>query len=107
MNEQSVKLLGLLGLGARGGNLVIGVDATRAALQREQARVVVKAADASPRAMEKVIRLARARSVPVIEGPSAEAIGTRLGRPPVMMVAVRDRDLAAGLLAAVGGTEGR
>ena len=86
---------------------MIGVDATRAALQRAQVRLVVQAADASPRAMEKVVRLAQAKAVPLIDGPTAEEIGTRLGRPPVMMVAVRDRDLAAGLLAAVGGPEGR
>ncbi|HRP08594.1 MAG TPA: ribosomal L7Ae/L30e/S12e/Gadd45 family protein [Gemmatimonadales bacterium] len=107
MNDRSARLLGLLGLGARGGKLVIGVDATRAALQGGRADLVVKASDASPRAMEKVVRLARAKSVPVVDGPAAEAIGSRLGRPPVMMVAVRDRDLAAGLLAAVGGPEGR
>ena len=34
-------------------------------------------------------------------------IGERLGRPPVMTVAVRDRDLAAGMLAAVAKPDGR
>ncbi len=61
--------------------------------------MVVLAADASARAVDKVERLARATGVPVIRGPAAEAIGDRLGRPPVMAVAVRDRELAAGLLA--------
>jgi ribosomal protein L7Ae-like RNA K-turn-binding protein len=100
-------MLGLLGLGVRGGRVAIGVDATRAQLQRGEARVVVLAADASPRAIEKVSALAKGKGVPVIVGPDAAVLGERLGRPPVMAVAVRDRDLAAGMLAAVATPDGR
>ena len=92
-------MLGLLGLGARGGRVAIGVGAARAALQRGEARVLVLASDASERALEKVERLAGGTGVPVIRGPAAGTIGDRLGRPPVMAVAVRDRELAKGLLA--------
>ncbi len=92
-------MLGLLGLGARGGRIAIGVGATRAALQRGEARVVLLAADASPRTLEKIERLALATGIPVRRGPAAETLGSRLGRPPVMAVAVRDRELAAGVLA--------
>lgn len=93
------RLVGLLGLGARGGHVILGVDGTRAALQREECRVVVLASDASPRATEKVVRLAQAKGVPLIAGPAAEQLGARLGRPPVMVVGVRDRALARGILA--------
>ncbi len=95
------RLLGLLGLGARSKRLAIGVGACRASLQRGEGRLVVLAADASARAVDKVERLARATGVPVVRGLTAEAIGDRLGRPPVMAVAVRDRELAAGMLALV------
>lgn len=95
--ERGDALLGLLGLGARGRGLVVGVDATRAALQRGAVPLVVLARDASERAVEKVLRLARAREVMVLPGPNAAAIGTRLGRPPVMAVAVLDRHLARGM----------
>lgn len=94
------RLLGLLGLGERGGRVVIGVDGTRAVLQRNDCAVVVMAEDASPRAVAKVRALAAGKGVTVITGPSADRLGARLGRPPVMVVAVRDRALAAGLLAA-------
>jgi ribosomal protein L7Ae-like RNA K-turn-binding protein len=79
--------------------VAIGVGAARAALQRGEARVGILASDASARTLEKVERLASGSGVPVLRGPMAEAIGARLGRPPVMAVAVRDRDLAAGILA--------
>ena len=90
-------LLGLLGLGRRAGGVVIGVDAVRRALQSEQLRCVVVASDAGARAMEKVVRLAEGRGVPVVQGPGADEIGARLGKPPVMAVGIRDRALADGI----------
>ena len=90
-------VLGLLGLGVRAGHVVIGVDGVRRALQARQVRCVVVASDASPRAVEKVIRLAEAHGVPLVPGPDAAAIGRQLGRPPVMVAGVRDRALADGM----------
>ena len=90
-------LLRLLGLGRRGGNLVIGVDAVRSQLQAGKLGCVVLAEDASPRAVEKVVRLAAGTKVPLVAGPSAAAIGAQLGKPPVMAVGVRDRALADGI----------
>jgi ribosomal protein L7Ae-like RNA K-turn-binding protein len=94
-------VLGLLGLGLRGGLVVLGVDAVRKELQSGTVRCVVLAADASPRAVEKVVRLAAGRRVPLVPGPDAAAMGERLGRPPLMVVGVRDRGLAEGILRTV------
>lgn len=91
-------LLRLLGLGHRGRNVVVGVDAVRQQLQAGTVYCVVVASDASPRAVEKVVRLAAGRSVPLVEGPDAATIGIQLGKPPVMAVGVRDRALADGIL---------
>jgi ribosomal protein L7Ae-like RNA K-turn-binding protein len=76
----------------------VGVDAVRAEVQAGRARCVVLAADASPRAIEKVMRLAKAKGVPLVAGPTAAAIGEQFGKPPVMAVGVRDRGLAAGIV---------
>lgn len=85
--------------------MVLGVDAVRAGLQAGRVKAIVVAADASPRAAEKVVRLARARGIPLVPGPAAEAIGARLGRPAIMVAGVVDRALAQGLAkAASGGT---
>ena len=59
---------------------------------------MVVAEDASPRAKDKVVRLASAKGVPLLSGPSAATIGAQLGRPPVMAVGVRDRALAGGMV---------
>ncbi len=91
-------LLGLIGLGYRGRRVVVGVDAVRKELQAGKCWCVVVAEDASPRAVEKVVRLATGRNVPLLTGPSATAIGAQLGKPPVMAVGVRDRALASGMV---------
>jgi ribosomal protein L7Ae-like RNA K-turn-binding protein len=101
----------LLGLGLRARQVVVGVAGVRARLRghsgsgRRLACVVV-AADASPRTQEKVVRLAWARGVPVLRGPTAERLGAGLGRPPVQAVGVRDAALARGLDQVFGGVSG-
>ena len=97
--------MGLLGLGLRAGNVVVGVDGVRSGLQRDEFWCVVLAADASQRAVDKVVALARATEIPVIPGPPAEQMGIKLGRPPVMVVGVTDRSLAAGIIRLAGTTD--
>jgi ribosomal protein L7Ae-like RNA K-turn-binding protein len=89
----------LLGLGLRAGNVVIGVAGVRAGLQRGKISCVVLAADASPRTIEKVVRLAEAKNIPVLRGPVADELGAGLGRPPVQAAGVSDAALARGLIA--------
>lgn len=89
---------GLLGLGLRAGHVVIGVEAVRRALQAGECRCVVLARDASQRALEKTARLATAKGIPRIAGPSAQDLGARLGKPPIMVVGVRDPALADGIV---------
>jgi ribosomal protein L7Ae-like RNA K-turn-binding protein len=91
-------ILGLLGLGLKAGHVIIGVEAVRRALQVHECRCLIVASDASQRALEKTVRLATARGVPRIAGPPAQELGTKLGKPPVMVVGVRDPALADGAL---------
>ncbi|HET8713476.1 MAG TPA: ribosomal L7Ae/L30e/S12e/Gadd45 family protein [Gemmatimonadales bacterium] len=95
----STKLTRLLGLGVRAGNVVIGVAGVRAGLQRGKVYCVVLAADAGRRTIDKVARLAEAKQVPTLRGPSAEELGAELGKPPVQAVGVSDPALARGLIA--------
>ncbi|MGE0439893.1 MAG: L7Ae/L30e/S12e/Gadd45 family ribosomal protein [Gemmatimonadales bacterium] len=95
-------IIGLLGLGLRAGNVLVGVEAVRRALQAAECRCVVVASDASQRALEKVARLATAKGIPQLAGPTAQEMGARLGKPPIMVVGVRDSELANGLIRLAG-----
>lgn len=81
----------------RAGTVVVGTSGVRAELQRGKVVLVVVADDRSPRTEEKVGRLARARGIPVLTGPRAEALGRQIGRAAVQAVGVRDAQLAAGI----------
>ncbi len=92
------KMLSLIGLGYRAGNVSIGVERVRDDLRAGRTYCVVVAQDASERAHDKVVRLAVARGIPVVRGPSAQTLGAELGKPPVMVVGLRDRGLTDGIL---------
>lgn len=57
------------------------------------------AQDVAQRTIEKVVRLAEAKKVPVLRGPIAAELGAGLGKPPVQAVGVADPALAKGLIA--------
>lgn len=99
-HPQHEELLRLVGLGVRGGLALPGVDVTCAWVRQGKCTGVIVANDASRRAVQKVVQPAKRAGVPVIIGPDAATLGARLGRPPVMVVGVRDRALAAGIIAA-------
>ena len=92
------KLLSLIGLGYRAGNLSIGVERVKDDLRAGRTHCIVVADDASQRAHDKAVRLAVARGIPVVRGPSAQALGAELGKPPVMVVGFRDRGITDGIL---------
>lgn len=78
---------------------MVGTSGVREALRQGRLVLVVLARDGSRRTEEKVGRLARARGVPVLVGPSATALGRRIGRTAVQALGVPDRHLAAGMRA--------
>ena len=90
-------MLRLLGLGVRSRRVVVGVEMVRQATQKGTLVLALVAPDASRHSREKVLPLLVARHVPVIEGPSARALGTAVGRETAAAVGVIDRDLANGI----------
>lgn len=96
-------MLGLLGLGVRGGGAVVGVEQVRDAARRGKLTLAVVAPDASRHSIAKVRPLLEAKRVRIIEGPTATQLGTAVGRESTAAVGVLDRNLARGILAVVDG----
>ena len=93
------KILGLLGIARRAGHAVIGFDAVKAALLTGKARLVLLAADCSPKT-EKELRFAASRRPCPLLKLSADkaAVSAALGlQKPVAAVATDDRGFAAGM----------
>ena len=85
------RLLGLVGLGARGRNAVVGVDQVRAAAKKGELALALVACDAATNSTAKVLPLLAARRVRVIEGLTAEQLGGAVGRAQTAAVGIVDR----------------
>ncbi|MBC7788474.1 MAG: ribosomal L7Ae/L30e/S12e/Gadd45 family protein [Anaerolineae bacterium] len=101
-------MLRLVGLGLRGGLVVVGVDRVREAARRGKVLLAIVAPDAARNSLDKVVPLLDARGVWRISGPGAVALGGAVGRESTAVVGVLDRDLAEGIReiveSKVGGT---
>ena len=91
-----------MGLGVRAGTVVVGTSGVRGALQKAQLALVVVPQDMSDRTRDKVVRLAAASGTPMMEAPSARALGAMVGHDEVQAVGVRDPALARGIRAEQG-----
>jgi ribosomal protein L7Ae-like RNA K-turn-binding protein len=87
----------LLGLGARGRGVVIGVNQVRESARSNKVALAVVATDASQNSLDKVVPLLNARRVRFIEVPSAAELGMAVGREQTTVVGIVDRQLAAGV----------
>ncbi|MGW8268197.1 MAG: L7Ae/L30e/S12e/Gadd45 family ribosomal protein [Longimicrobiales bacterium] len=94
--------LALLGLAQRAGAVVKGTDATRSAIRKGIARLVILAADGSRPRQDKVLPLARARGVPWVRLGSMSELGGALGTGPLAVVAVTGSRIAGEIRMRVG-----
>ena len=92
------EIRGLLGLARRANRLSVGSRETRSALRRGEARLVLLAADSSPRDRERLVRVAEEEGVPARIVGSRTSLGEAVGRNEVTAVGVRDSGLAEALL---------
>ncbi len=88
----------LLGMARRAGALATGVAAVRDTLRRGRAYLVLTAADASVRQLNKVERLRVHRGVSGQRVGSSVSLGVAVGCAPLATVAVTDRGLAEAIL---------
>ena len=101
----------LLGLAARGRNVVSGEFSVESALKSGKAYVVIIANDASENTKKKFTDMASYRGVPVYIYQDKDILGKSLGQEMRAMVALTDEGLAKavirkfGELEAIGGNE--
>jgi ribosomal protein L7Ae-like RNA K-turn-binding protein len=86
--SRTAEALALLGLAQRAGAVVKGTEATRQALRRGEARLVLVAGDGSEGQKGKVLPLAEARGVPVETLGSQDELGAAVGSGPLAAAAV-------------------
>jgi ribosomal protein L7Ae-like RNA K-turn-binding protein len=91
------RVLGLVGLGIRARNAVVGVEQVRLAARRGKLALALVAPDASLNSRKKLLPLLAATRVRVVEGPGAAALGAVAGRVSTAAIGIVDAALARGL----------
>lgn len=87
------KLLSMLGLSARAGRLVSGVQAVEIALKKGEAKIVIVDDDASEGTKKQMTDACLHRKTPLIT-VSASSLGDAIGKPGRMIAAVTDNSFA-------------
>jgi ribosomal protein L7Ae-like RNA K-turn-binding protein len=91
------RVLGLVGLGVRARNAVVGVEQVRMAAKKRQLVLAVVAPDASPHSLKKLLPVLRATGTRVVQGPGAAALGGAAGRESTAAIGITDAALASGI----------
>jgi ribosomal protein L7Ae-like RNA K-turn-binding protein len=91
------RVLGLVGLGIRARNAVVGVEQVRMASRKGKLALALVAPDASPNSRKKLLPLLEATRVRVVEGPDAAALGSVAGRESTAAIGITDAALARGV----------
>ena len=98
MNDAAERrVLGLIGLGIRARNAVVGVEQVRLAARKGKLALAVVAPDASPNSQKKLLPLLKATGVRIVQGPGAAALGSVVGRDSTAAIGIIDAALARGL----------
>ena len=103
--EQTRRLMGLVGLGYRARNAVVGVQMVRDAAMRGRLKFAIVAPDVSRHSLDKLVPLLTAKRIRFVQGPSAAELGKAVGRESTAAVGIVNGQLARGmreLLAAAG-----
>ena len=88
------RLLDLLGLAARAGQVVTGTEAVRGGVREDKLRRVILASDAAPTQRKKLEPLLIARGVPYHSMFTQAELGAAMGRAPVSAVGLGDANFA-------------
>lgn len=92
------EIIGLLGLAQRAGKIVIGTTAVTHEIRRgREDLLLIFAKDFSPATKEKMLFPAAGRA-PVVEIGTMQEWGKHFGRQQVGVIAVVDKNFAAGIL---------
>ena len=97
--EQTRRLMGLVGLGYRARNAVVGVQMVRDAAMRGRLKFAIVAPDVSRHSLDKLVPLLTAKRIRFVMGPSGEELGRAVGRESTAAVGIVNGQLARGMRA--------
>ena len=99
------KICGLLGLGARAGKIVSGMDAVIDDLKRNKIKLIIIAEDASEKSKKNIEFIAEKKKVPVIVFGDIETNSKAIGKENRAIIGIRDKNISNGIKEKIFGGE--
>ena len=99
------KIYGLLGLCARAGNIVSGMDAVSDDIQKNKVRLVIIATDSSEKTKNNIKYLANKKNVPVITIGTIKENSKVIGKENKAIIGIKDKNIAEGINKIICGGE--
>lgn len=97
------KVLGLIGLSQKSGNVVSGEFSVETTVKEGKARLVLIATDASDNTKKKFRNMAEYRHIPYVEYGTKETLGHAMGRAERSSAAVTDQGFAKAIMKILDG----
>ncbi len=95
-DSECTKIRGLIGMARRAGDVRSGLRATLDAVRAGRCRLILIAADASPRTKRHVNDASQA--ITIFEVPSSKELGIWIGSSPVAVLSVTNTNFAKGVV---------
>lgn len=97
------KVYGLLGLCARAGKIVSGMDAVCDDIHRNKIKMVIIAKDASEKTMNNIKFIAEKKKVPVLVLGTIEENSKAIGKENRAIIGIKDKNISDGIKKICGG----
>ena len=95
---ESEKILGILGLAAKSGKVISGMDAVCEAVQKHKARLVIVAVDTSEKSKKNIKYVCTNNHIHVIELSTIEQLSKTIGKRNKAIISITDSNFSKGIL---------
>lgn len=95
-------VLGLLGLAARAGHVVVGTEQVRSIAGKNRIRFVLVASDLTSNGRQRIVPMLQRRGLAFVEQHTRAELGGSVGRGPTGAIGVTDSQLAERIREALG-----
>ena len=97
------KVYGLMGLCARSGKIVSGMDAVCDDLKRNKVKLLIVAEDASEKTVQQIRYLAEKKKVPVMVMGKMADNSKAIGKENRAIIGIKDKNISEGIKKICGG----
>jgi len=97
------KVYGLMGLCARAGKIVSGMDAVCDELKKNKIKLIIVAEDASEKTVSNVRYLAERKKIPIIMIGNIENNSKIIGKENRAIIGIKDKNISNGIEKICGG----